>query len=282
MARAIPPSLQFSESFNATTSQVDFGIRVEQTPTAQTVCAVVSPAGAGELGTNTVLAVNSAANVNDGTRFRFGDAAGWQIFFNANSTGTAGAPVRNGTDVLVYSAWYFTAATWDGSLTAANIRLFFARAGALLAECAYGTTTNGTTAVAPGYGKPMAIGNRPDGARAYNGEMAYVARWNWMMTPDQLSMVQRHGPLVFPEGLILCYANGRDYSPVGCQPTLKTAITLRARPTTYYPLGPTYARRPFVSTLGEIKTGNGLAIASIKTFNGLALASVKTANGLRP
>ncbi len=33
---------------------------------------------------------------------------------------------------------------------------------------------------------------------------------------------------------------------------------------------------------GEIKTVDGLAIASVKTINGLGIASVKTRNGLEP
>ncbi len=242
---AAPPFLQFSESFNATTSIVQLGTRVEQVPFAQTVCAVVNPAGAGEVGTNTVFSVNSAANVNDGTRFRFGDSGGFQIFFNANSTGTAGAPTRTGTDVLTYLEWHFTAATWDGTLTATGIRLFYARDMRSLTECTYGTTTNGTTAVAPGIGKPVAIGNRPDAGRTFSGEIAYVARWQRVLVPAELERVQRQGPLAIPDGLILCYANGRDYGPYGIQPVSKAAVAVRAPPTKYYPLGPTPARRVY-------------------------------------
>jgi len=38
--------------------------------------------------------------------------------------------------------------------------------------------------------------------------------------------------------------------------------------------------KPYVAPTTDIKTINGLAIASVKTINGLAIASVKTWNGL--
>ncbi len=245
-----PQQLKLVESFNATTSIVDMGVCPEQWLGAQTVCAVVFPVGAGEVSTNTIFSVNSAANVNDGQRFRLGDAAGAQIFFNANSTGTAGAPLRTGTDVLTYSVWHFIAATWDGTLTATGIRLFYARQSGSLIECAYGTTTNGTTALAPGVGKLFALFNRPDAGRTFNGDGAYVARWEGVKPPQEIERICRMGPLSFPGGQILAYANGVDYGPYHRR-GVKSAVTQKIAAINGFPLGSLPRMRiPYEETVG--------------------------------
>ncbi len=240
------PQIQFAENFNATTSVVNFGVRPEQFPGAQTCCAVVFPIGAGELGTNTIMNVTDSAS-NNGPRLRFADSGGWLISFNGSSSGSTGNPSRFTTFALNYSQWHFVAATWDGALAATGIRMYYAVENRALVEGAYGTTTDGVTAVDYGNGKALCVGNRPDAGRTYNGNLGYVARWSRELTPQELALVQRRGPLALTDGLILCYANGRDYGPFQGKVVSKAAVGLRAPPTARYPLGSLLPQRLLVA-----------------------------------
>lgn len=231
------PRIRFSEVYNATTSLIDLGTNFCPYPTAQTICSVLYPLGAGEAGANTVMSVTGSAN-NNGPRFRFGDAAGFQLQFNASSTGSAGNPNRNGTDVMAYNNWYFTAATWDGTVTATGIRLFYARDARDLVESAYTTTTNGTTAPDYGVGNSVILGNRGDAGRTFNGNHGYVAWFSGALTPQELVMVRSRGPNVFRDRMLLCYVNGEDIGPYRVKARVRTAITQGPAPTYLFPLGP--------------------------------------------
>ena len=116
------PSILLSENFNATTSLINCGADPTQYPLAQSMCAVVFPIGSGETSTNTVFGTTPSA-ATTGTRFFFGHDAtpGWNVRFNAHSSGTSSAPARDsalGAELLSYSVWHFAACTWDGGLAA--------------------------------------------------------------------------------------------------------------------------------------------------------------------
>lgn len=234
------PQVFFSEQYDASTSLINCGAHTEQTPFAQTNIALVFPLGSGETATSTVFSVTPSAS-NNGCRMYVGDnTAQPNIVFNAHSTGSAGNPTRAAAaNTCVYNKWNFIVSTWDGGLTASNIKFYIAIDGATAVEAGYFSAgTDGVTAAASGAGNNLILGNRGDAGRTMNGSMAYVARWQRVLSLGEIQKVQRLGPLSIPDGLIFCWANGRDYGPYGVAAVQKIAITQRTAPTVRYPLGP--------------------------------------------
>lgn len=216
--------------FNATTSAINFGA-TPRTSAAQTSIALVRPTAAGE---NDLGWIWGRAN---------GTGSGHRLYINSNASGFAGTPClgfaaststgANGTPVKVsnatggelsYGDWWHLAATWGGGTAATEITLYGGKNGALLAALPFFSVTSGSGVGTDSSANSFLIGNSTTGDRTFNGSIAYVAKWDRVLSLVQLRTVQKYGPLVIPVGLTICWANDRDYSLYRCHPTSKTAL----------------------------------------------------------
>ena len=204
----------FSHDFDATTSDINLGnLDTPHDVDAQTIMSYCRPDAAGEGNTGTLYSA-VASGTQNGILFAIEHNAGTpRTHFNANSTGTAGAPKKIGSANVTYGVWGHYAATWDGSLSAANITLYAGRSGKDLTVSGSASTTDGTTAVSTPTSSNHHIGNREGADSTFNGLIAWVARWNRVLTLGELRLAQQQGPLAVPQGLLIVWANGKDYGP---------------------------------------------------------------------
>lgn len=205
-----------SERFNGTTSKIVLsgGGAEQESGRATTVLAHVNKHGAGEGAIGFIYSRSSGStqyltlsiNPSNGRGFRFA----------ANSTGIAGAPHVNTEDRMVATAreWQHVAATWTGDLASSSMVAYVARDGEPLSRSVSGTQ-GGTTAVSDSSGATLNIGNRDDNARTWAGWINYVARWDRVLDLPELLLAQRYGPEAVPNGLVMLYRGGRDWSPIG-------------------------------------------------------------------
>lgn len=215
---------RFGQSFNATTTDLNFGTRLPAV-TAQTMLALCNPVGIGE-GTFGYLMARTPSASGSGPRVFIQDSSGApQIVVAFHSSGGAGLPFRSSAfSSVTYGVPVFMAFRHDGSLTAANISIYQSIISKPLAELAYDTTSDGTTAFDAGAANNFHVGNRENTDRTFNGEIYFLARWNRMLALSELWKAQFDGPLSVPRGLIFCWANDRDYGPYQLQP-IRTAVT---------------------------------------------------------
>lgn len=209
-----------SERFNGTTSKaVLTGGGVEQeSGRATTVLAHVYKHGTGEGAIGTIYSRSSgttqyltlSSNPSNGRGFRFA----------AHSSGIGGAPHVNTEDRMVTTGreWQHVAATWTGDLAASSMQAFVARDGEPLSRSVSGSQ-GGTTAVLDSGSATLNIGNRDDSARTWDGWIHYVARWDRVLDLSELLLAQRYGPEAVPNGLVMLYRDGRDWSPIGLSVT---------------------------------------------------------------
>ena len=216
------------QSFNATTSDINLGASAPQDCLAQTAMSLCYPVASGEGGAGYIFALTTSATSN-GPRFvHLDNTANPQFGMQCNSSGTAGAPVHNSdSNSAPYNNWYHVVGTWDGGINADGVQVYIGQNGATLANKTTNGANfvNGTTAGSVTAGRNLHIGNREGTDRTFNGIIAYVARWNRVITLDEMILAQQRGPLAVPKGLILCWANDRDYGPYHLAPTSRTAIT---------------------------------------------------------
>jgi hypothetical protein len=216
-----------TEAFNATTSDLAFGLATTQDWAGPTTYLLYFyAAGAGENNLAYMVAKVPSAGTA-GTRINLSDSSGTpQIQFGVTST-TANAPNRSSaTGTFLYGVWTHAAITWPGSTTASTIQIYRGVSGVPLVEQAYASAgVNGSGTLNAGSGNNLHIGNRENTDRTYNGTLAYVARWNRVLPLTELRRAQQDGPLSVPEGLILCWSGGRDWSPSGLLAT-RTAVLM--------------------------------------------------------
>jgi len=238
-----------SQSFNATTSDIALGLCPSQDLLAQTAIAFVFPVGSGESTFGGIIfGKTTSASNNGGHRFSIGDNAGSpQLITGFNTTGTGGTPSKVSlANSVVYNKWNCVAATWDGAVNASGIVVYSGVNGAPLSDAGSSATLGGSGVGASSTGSILHIGNREATDRTFNGYIAYVARWSRVLYYSELIRVQQLGPLSIPQGLVLCWSNGKDYGPYGLYPTSTTAITAGTAPL-YTRLGYRPARRYFFS-----------------------------------
>ena len=164
----------------------------------------------------------------NGPRFFVGNPL--YVSVGAHSS-TAGAPSRaSGNSVFALNAWAHIASTFDGTITAANIK-HYVGAGADLAEVAsYGTTTNGSGSIASDASNNAFLLNRAGLARAFVGDVAYVAVWDRVLSPAELVTAQNSGPLDVPSGLVLLWANQQDLGPNAITPAGRSTFVAGSLP----------------------------------------------------
>lgn len=218
---ALPPP----NEFNGSTSYIRFAASPSQDLSAQTALAYIYRHSVGETA---------------GRIFHFGNSGVSALLFllsgsgtpqfNGNSSGLATAPQRVSGVTVPVNAWTHIAATWDGGLLASGIALYTGANGRPLTLSAGDSTTNGSGSVLGTAGNQIYIGNRAENDRTFDGAIAYIARWNRVLSSGELIGAQQYGPLSVPSGLVLCWAGDRDFGPYGLRPDARDAVSSSASP----------------------------------------------------
>jgi len=111
---------------------------------------------------------------------------------------------RESGNVLINGSWQHVAATWDGSITATNIRLFHNGT-----ETTYSVTTNG---VGIGTSGVINIGCQSGTVRTFDGNIAHVQIFNRILEPHEIRSLM-YFPRSISNGLQLYYPLQGDTSP---------------------------------------------------------------------
>lgn len=248
--RIITP-IRYSSLFNATTSDIAFGLASSQNLSAQTCLAYVHVLGDGEGTFGYIIAKTPSASAA-GIRLFLG--ASGEIGTGANSA-TASTPNRlTATGAVPDATFAHVGMTWDGSITAANFRMFAGLNNAPLSEPTYGAASDGNTSITSDAANNFHLGNREGTDRTFNGVIYYVARWNRVLPLAELRRAQRDGPLSVPDGLVLCWANNQDYSQTRLVYASQAAVVM----TGAAPLNPYLQRVPALPTYFNISAGGAV------------------------
>lgn len=235
---------QESVAFNATSTLFDYGALTGEfdSNSTFTVLALVRPVGSGEGGFSYIFGKVPSSTIN-GARFFIDHNAGSPRLTIGLDSATAGVPLRAGTTGLVaYGNWYWVAATSLGTVTATDLRLYSARYGDQLREQAYGTATNGTTALDANTAESWTIGNRAGSDRTFNGDIALICRWNKALSLHDLREAVLHGPLSVERNRLVFLQAGFNEVAKGLVPTVTASAPgnpvsyiLRTRGVTIWP-----------------------------------------------
>ena len=131
--------------------------------------------------------------------------------FNAYS-GTANAPVASSERMFGNASgqWHHIGAVWDGSVSSSSIILYGSINNGLLQDVT-NTSSTGTGSVSDSPTAAVRVGSL-GASRPFTGEIAYVARWNRVLSYTELLLAQRFGPSSVPNGLVFYYKDGVDVS----------------------------------------------------------------------
>lgn len=246
LSAIVPATMRLEQFtlFNATTSDIAFGVATSQDLQAQTTLAYVNLIGAGENNQDILWAKTGSADDNGPRMDILHNAGTPQFGWGASSSGAFGSPFSNEAGGnFVYGKPAHLAATWDGGLTASSgITLYVGMSNAPLVLTANSFNANGSGNTNFGVGNNFHVGNREATDRTTNGTIYYVARWNHILTLNELRTAQAQGPLSVSAGLVFMWANGRDYSLSHLTPTSQTAIVLGGTPASRAELGPSPLR----------------------------------------
>jgi len=162
------------------------------------------------------------------------DNSGSRALFYGSSTDTGYAPFRaTGTANLALETWLYFAGTWDGLFPSTSIKLYAAVGDTPITETTYGQGGSGSGTALPGSTPDLYLGAQGNGSEPFAGDIAYIARWNRVLSLAELQEAQANGPLAVPTGLIFCWANGEDNGPSALVPTsVGTTVNGPAPPNT--------------------------------------------------
>ena len=203
-----------------------------------------SPASQDDIGAQTIIVYCKPADQSGqiGYFFAKGDSTGngirlIQNTVNAIAVGsgssTSTLPQKYTTAAISTGSWTHIQATWDGSLNGSGFNIYF---GAGSSEA--GTASDGTGSIASDASRNVFLLNRTGLGRSVLGDVGYVARWNRVLSGAERTTVRADGPLAVPSGLILCFANGQDYSSNAVSVSGRTTQVAGSTPTNTA-LGPT-------------------------------------------
>lgn len=206
-----------------------------------------------------------------GLRVFYGDNGAAPRFTAGMTSSGSAAPYKNtlGSSV-VYNTWQnccyvVNGATPGGSgIPASVISLYI---DATLASTSGDEDGIGTLNSDAAY--PIFLLNRGDAAtlgREFIGDVAYIARWNRALNSTEITTAYTSGPRDVPSGLILCWANGQDYSTLALTPVARsTRVAGSAPPNTALGGGGSGA-----TVTGQILTANVSLIAGSASGGGSA------------
>ena len=124
-----------------------------------------------------------------------------------------------GSTAITYNDWWHVGVIWTGSILASGITLYGGKNGLPVADQNSTISNDGTDSVKDSVANSFAIGATTAVTTPFKGHIAYIARWNRVLTVGELQQAQKDGPISVPQGLILFWVNGRDYSPYEVTPT---------------------------------------------------------------
>lgn len=211
-----------SELYDGSTSITTFVADANQPLYAQTVMAQIVPLNLD--GVQEYIFSNADTGGYNGVRFQISATGKWN--FGADSAAQGAMPNANGTLALVNGAMSTCAVSWDGGLLSSGIVIYSSLGGAPLALDAHTTDNNGGGSILTANGQYLSVGNRVGGgsARAFDGIVGFVARWNRVLTPGEMELARHFGPLFIPEGLVFCWAGRRDRSRYAAKPSTITNV----------------------------------------------------------
>lgn len=134
--------------------------------------------------------------------FRFSDATNYIYYLEVNGTTPLIHATTQIAETTLTGKWLHCLATWDGSTTAANIKLYINGV-----EQVYGTTQNGVS-LAAATGKWSIGGRIYDNGRNLDGAIGEVAVWDRVLNSTEIAQMCSFGPLYsatnLPSGLRFC------------------------------------------------------------------------------
>jgi len=195
------------------------------------------------------------------------------LAIGSDSTGTAFQPSQNtASSAYTKSVWEHFTFTWDGSLTGANMIIYRG------ATNVSSSSSNGTTAISADASYDLFLMNRQGTDREFMGDIAYVARWDRVLTSGERATVIADGPLEVPSGLILLWANDQDYSTNAIVPSARSTRVTGSTPT-----NTALGGAPALTSPTGAQTGSTTASGGVTTdeANG-TLYAVCTTSGTAP
>lgn len=153
--------------------------------------------------------------------------------------------------------WVFCVAQQDYN-TASNCRLFIGDASTPAAEpSSYSVQTNGSGSHVSDSGSPLYIGQRGNNAHQLNGNIAFAAAYNRVLSQAEIRAIQRNPRLkldgcvlhMFP-GIAGASASQPDYSGYGNHGTIMGSPTVAAGHPVYGLHGRRHRRVPYVVAAG--------------------------------
>lgn len=245
--------MRFQASLSA---NITFPNSPSQSILAQTVLASFRTfAGSG--GNLGYLFATCSSTATDGMRYVV-DEVNARMVFAGDSTGVAASPGRNASIASIDSFLNYNtvAATWEGEIGATSFVHYISAQNAPLQVSSMEGASAGSGSI-KNTGQVMTIGNRPGGARAFNGDLYFIARWDRVLSHAELITAQMSGPLTVPEGLVLFFANMWDWGPFSYVPSVITGVSLAPEASVNGSFGPPpifqYSR---VITTAAAATGN--------------------------
>ena len=260
-----------SLSFDGATSALDYGSLDDTFHTQKcTTLALFRGTGSGENGFSYIIAKTGTSNLLGYRMYVDHNAGSPQLAFGVSNSNSSSTPLRKAAvGYMSYNEWTWLAASYDGSVNASGIELYCGTS-ALRRVDSFATNTNGTGTVVTNSGNSLLIGNRAGTDRTTLGDIALIARWNSVLTKEEINLAIRNGPrTVQPGKLVLLWAGGKDYGPRQIVPNSVTGISyarsrvyvLDTLPRLYFP----------VDVAGGAQTLTPSGIASAEAFGSHAV-----------
>lgn len=147
---------------------------------AVTIAAWVRPDTTGEGGSGSIVTKRILADT-DGWRFTINSLRGIRfIHLGATNLDRVG-----NDDTLTLGVWQHALMTWDGSVTAANVKLYVNGT-----EVAYKTTINGVTLDSDA-AADLQIGNNMAGTNTWDGRLAEAGIWSVILTANEIASLAK-------------------------------------------------------------------------------------------
>lgn len=173
------------------------------------------------------------------------NASGVRLFYSDNGgaprltggllSSLSATPLKNTlNNTVVYNTWQnycwvVSGATIGGSDTPVSVISLYID-GTLVSTTADDAGLGFLTADAAYDMFLLNRGNSGALGRELVGEVAYVSRWNQALNSTRINNAISTGPLNEPSGLILCWANGQDYSPLALTPVARSTRVAGSAP----------------------------------------------------
>jgi hypothetical protein len=155
-----------------------------------------------------------------GPRFQISSSNSNAQFVTPTAASVLVPSFRGASGSVALGEWVNLAVSWDG-VTAVNESGKIYKDGVREASP---EASAGSSPYLDGTGFDLWLFNRPGAARALLGSHAYLAIWSRVLSDAEVATAVADGPLSVPDGLVLCWANGQDYSPHNIVPIARSAF----------------------------------------------------------